>query len=55
MNLKEIIGKVDHIQEDLQCLVQMNQGSQAHENPARAIQNMEEEFVTQPMGLLGNP
>ena len=34
MNLKEIMGKVDHIQEDLQRLVQMNQGSQAHENLA---------------------
>ena len=27
MNLKEIMGKVDRIQEDLQRLVQMNQGS----------------------------
>ena len=33
MNLKEIMGKVDRIQEDLQRLVQMNQGSQAHQNP----------------------
>ena len=55
MNLKEIMGKVDRIQEDLQRLVQMNQGSQAHENPAGAIQNMEEESVTQPVGHPGNP
>ena len=55
MNLKEIMGKVDCIQEDLQHLVQLNQGSQAHENPARAIQNMEEESVTQPVGQPGNP
>ena len=55
MNLKEIMGKVDHIQEDLQLLVQMNQGSQAHENPAGAIQNMEEESVTQPVGHPSNP
>ena len=32
MNLKEIIEKLDRIQENLQCLVQMNQGIQAHEN-----------------------
>ena len=55
MKLEEIMGKVDRIQEDLQCLVQVNQESQAHENPAREIQNMEEESVTQPMGLPGNP
>ena len=46
INLKEIIGKVDCIQEDLQRLVQMNQGSQAHENLPGAAQHMEEEFVT---------
>ena len=28
INLKEIMGKVDCIQEDLQLLVQLNQGSQ---------------------------
>ena len=46
MNLKEIMGKVDRIQEDLQCLVQMNQGSQAHENIPGVVQHMEEESVT---------
>ena len=55
MNLKEIMGKVNRIQEDLQRLVQMNQGSQVHENPTGAIQNMEEESVIQPVGHLGNP
>ena len=55
MNLKEIMGKVDHIQEDLQCLVQMNQGSQVQENLVGAIQNMEEESVIQLMGHPGNP
>ena len=50
MNLKETMGKVDCIQEDLQCLVQMNQGIQDHENLIGAIQNMEEESVTQPWG-----
>ena len=55
MNLKEIMGKVDLIQEDLQCLVQMNQGSQVLDNPASAIQNMEEESVIEPMVPPGNP
>ena len=54
MNLKEIMGKVNRIQEDLQRLVQMNQGIQVHENPAGAIQNMEEESVTQLVGHPGN-
>ena len=49
------MGKVDRIQEDLQHLVQMNQGSQAHENLSRAVQHMEEESVTQPVGHPGNP
>ena len=40
MNLKEIMGKVDRIQEDLQRLVQMNQGSQANENPPRGAQHI---------------
>ena len=41
MNLKEIMGKVDRIQEDLQRLVSMNQGIQAHETPAAATHPME--------------
>ena len=55
MNPKEIMGKVDRIQEDLQHLVQMNQGSQVHENPAGAIQNIEDESIIQPVGHPGNP
>ena len=55
MNLKEIMGKVDSIQEDLQCLVQLNQGSQAHENPVGAVPNMVEESVTHPKGQPDNP
>jgi len=49
MNLKEIMGKVDRIQEDLQRLVNMNQGSQANENTATAVHPMEEESVVQPL------
>ena len=45
MNLKEIMGKVDRILEDLQCLVNMNQGNQANENPATTAHPMEEESV----------
>ena len=37
IKLKEIMEKVDRIQEDLQCLVQMNQGSQVLENRAGVI------------------
>ena len=33
MNLKEMMGKVDRIQEDLQRLVSMNQVRQARETP----------------------
>ena len=55
INLKEIMGKVDCIQEDLQRLVQMNQGSQAHENLPKAVHHMEEELVLQPQGHPGNP
>ena len=38
MNLKEIMRKVHRIQKDLQLLVQLNQGSQAHENPVISFQ-----------------
>jgi len=47
-NLRELMGKVDRIQEDLQRLVNMNQASQAHETPV-AAQPMEEESVEQPV------
>ena len=54
MNLKEIMGKVDHIQEDIQRLVKMNQESQVNENPPGAAQHMEEESVVQPLRHPGN-
>ena len=48
-NLREIMGKVDRIQEDLQRLVNMNQGSKVNETPVAAAHPMEEESVVQPM------
>ena len=54
MNLKEIMGKVDRIQEDLQCFVSMNQGCKALETPGVGAQPMEEESVVQPMKHPGN-
>ena len=54
-NLREIMGKVDRIQEDLQRLINMNQGSNVNETTAAAAHPMEEESVVQPMKLRGNP
>ena len=54
MNLKESMDKVDRIQEDLQHLVSMNQGSQALETPIATAHPVEEESVVQPMKHLGN-
>ena len=54
-NLKEMIGKVDRIQEDLQRLISMNQCSKAFETPAATVHPMEEESVVQPMKPSGNP
>ena len=53
-NLREIMGKVDIIQEDLQRLVSMNQGSKALETPVAAAHPMEEKSVVQPMKHPGN-
>ena len=53
-NLREIMGKVDRIQEDLQHLINMNQGSKVNETTAAAAHPMEESVV-QPMKLRGNP
>ena len=53
-NLREIMGKVDRIQEDLQHLVSMNQGSKAFETPVAAAHPMEEESIVQPMKHSGN-
>lgn len=49
------MGKVDRIQEDLQHLINMNQGSKVNETPAAATHPMEELSVVQPMKLKGNP
>ena len=54
-NLREIMNKVDRIQEDLQRLINMNQGSKVNETTAAAAHPMEEESVVQPMKLRGNP
>ena len=54
-NFREIMGKVDRIHEDLQCLINMNQGSKVNETPAAAAHPMEEESVVQPMKFRGNP
>ena len=54
-NLREIMCKVNRIQEDLQRLVSMNQGSKALETPATTAHPMEEELVVHPMKPLGNP
>ena len=48
-NLREIMEKVDRIQEDLQRLVSMNQGSKGLETPATTAHPMEEELIVQPM------
>ena len=55
MDMKEMMGKIDCMQEDLQNLVQLNQGGHAQDNPGAATQKMEEEFVTQPVGFPGKP
>ena len=54
-NLKEMMRKVDRIQEDLQCLISMNQCSKAFETPAATAHPMEEESVVQPKNPSGNP
>ena len=38
MNMKEMMGKIDRIQEYLKNLVQLNQGSHIQENPVVATQ-----------------
>ena len=53
-NLREIMGKVDRIQEDLQHLINMNQGSKVNETTAAAEHPMEEESVVQPRKFRGN-
>ena len=54
-NLREMMGKVDRIQEDLQHLINMNQCRKAFETPAAVAHPMEEESVVQPKKPSGNP
>ena len=54
-NLREIMGKVDRIQEDLQLLITMNQGSRVNGATIEAEHPMEEESVVQPRNFRGNP
>ena len=54
-NLREIMGKVDRIQEDLQRLINMNQGSKVNETPVATVHPMEEESVVQLVNPKENP
>ena len=54
-NLREMMGKVDRIQEDLERLITMNQGSRVNGATAEAEHPMEEESVVQPKHFRGNP
>ena len=53
--LREMMGKVERIQEDLEKLLSMNQGSRVNGVNSGADQPMEEEFVVQPRALRGKP
>ena len=52
--LREMLGKVDRIQEDLVCLISMNQGSRVSGATAEGERPMEEESVVQPAHLRGH-
>ena len=54
-NLCELMGKVDRIQEDLEKLITMNQGSRVNVVNEADDHPMEEESVMQPRALRGNP
>ena len=54
-SLREIMGKVDKIQEDLQKFISMNQSSRVHAATDYAVLPMEEESVVQPRKPRGNP
>ena len=53
-SLREIHGKVDRIQEDLQRFIELNQASTVNGEVAEAILPMEEESVVQPRNNIGN-
>ena len=54
-NLREIMGKVDRIQEDLQHFMAMNPNSGVYGDTVEAVHPMEEESVAQPRNIRGNP
>ena len=49
-SLRELLGKVDKIQEDLQKFISMNQSSRVHAASDEVVLPMEEESVLQPRG-----
>ena len=49
-NLRELLGKVYKIQEDLQKFISMNQSSRVHAASDEVVLPMEEESVLQPRG-----
>ena len=53
-NLRELLGRVERIEADLQRLVSMNQESRVNGNNTSASQPMEEESVQLPRQLRGN-
>ena len=53
-NLRELLGRVERIEEDLQKLVSMNQESRVNGVNEAASRPMEEESVMQPRPLRGN-
>ena len=54
-NMREMMGKVDRIQEDIERLITMNQGSRVNGATTGAERPMEEESVVQPKNARGNP
>ena len=53
-NLRELMGKVDRIQEDLERFITMNQGRRVNGATVEAERPMEEESVVQPKHFRGN-
>ena len=53
-NLREMMGKIDKIQEDLQRLIEMNQASRISGEVAEVVAPMEDESVVQPRADRGN-
>ena len=54
-NLREIMGKVDRIQEDLQRFIAMNRSSRVNGETTEAVLPMEEESIVQPRNNRANP